>query len=64
MFRGYPSEFIEVEAAPEAISLASRADLEQEIEHLQQVREFGLQQMLSSINENTEVTDSNPLNGQ
>lgn len=51
VFRDYPPEFIEVEAAPEAIQLASRADLEEEITCLQRMRDIGLKQMLDSINE-------------
>jgi hypothetical protein len=49
VFRGYPPEFIEVEAAPEAIAPAKRADLEKEINHLQSMREIGLKQMLDRI---------------
>lgn len=56
VFRGYPPEFIEVEAAPEAIRPATRADLEQEIAYLQRMREVGLQQMLESIRQD----DSEP----
>jgi hypothetical protein len=51
VFRGYPPEFIEIEAAPEAITAATRADLDKEIKHLQSMREIGLQQMLNSINQ-------------
>jgi hypothetical protein len=51
VFRGYPPEFIEVEAAPEAITPATRADLEQEIAYLQRMREVGLQQILEHIRE-------------
>ncbi|MCB0211038.1 MAG: hypothetical protein KDJ52_16995 [Anaerolineae bacterium] len=49
VFRGYPPEFIELNAAPDAVSPATRADLEAEIQYLQQMREIGLQQMLDSI---------------
>jgi hypothetical protein len=49
VFRGYPPEFIEVEAAPDAISPATRQDLEAEIDYLQRMREVGLRQMLDSI---------------
>lgn len=49
VFRGYPPEFIELDAAPDAVSPATRADLDREIQHLQQMREIGLQQMLDSI---------------
>jgi hypothetical protein len=49
VFRGYPPEFIEVEAAPEAITPATRTDLEKEIKHLQGMREIGLKQMLDCI---------------
>ncbi len=51
VFRGYPPEFIEVEAAPEAITPATRADLEKENKHLQNIREIGLKQMLDRINQ-------------
>jgi hypothetical protein len=51
VFRGYPPEFIEVEAAPDAIQLATRADLEEEVTYLQRMRDIGLKQMLDSINE-------------
>ena len=51
VFRGYPPEFIEVAAAPEGITPATRADLEQEIVYLQRIRELGLQQMLDNIGE-------------
>jgi len=51
VFRGYPPEFIEIEAAPDRISPASRADLEEEIRHLQHMRDIGLQQMLENIRE-------------
>ena len=51
VFRGYPPEFIEVEAAPDAIQLATRADLEDEISYLQRMRDIGLKQMLDGINE-------------
>jgi len=50
VFRGYPPEFIELDAAPDAITPATRADLEQEIRYLQRMREIGLQQMMDSIN--------------
>lgn len=49
VFRGYPPEFIEVELAPEAISPATRQDLEEEISYLRQMREVGLKQMLDGI---------------
>jgi hypothetical protein len=49
VFRGYPPEFIEVEAAPEAITPASQADLEEEIKYWRRMREIGLQQMLAGI---------------
>ena len=51
VFRGYPPEFIEVEAAPEAITAATRADLDQEIKYLQSMRDMGLKQMLDRINQ-------------
>ena len=44
-------EFIEVEAAPEAIAAATRADFDKEIKHLQSMGEIGLKQMLNRINE-------------
>lgn len=50
VFRGYPPEFIELDQAPEAVTLATRADLEQEIQYLQRMREVGLRQMLDQIN--------------
>jgi hypothetical protein len=53
VFRGYPPEFIEVDVAPEAITPATRADLEKEIKHLQNMREIGLKQMLDCINQET-----------
>ena len=49
VFRGYPPEFIAVEAAPQAIRPASRAELDQEIAYLQEMRDIGLQQMLNGI---------------
>lgn len=49
VFRGYPPEFIELDIAPDSISPATRADLEAEIQYLQQMREVSLQQMLDSI---------------
>ncbi|MCB9078985.1 MAG: hypothetical protein H6631_15380 [Anaerolineaceae bacterium] len=49
VFRGYPPEFIELDAAPDAVSPATRADLEAEIQYLQQMRDIGLRQMLDSI---------------
>jgi hypothetical protein len=49
VFRGYPPEFIEVDLAPDAVTPATRADLEREIQHLQRMREIGLQQMLDGI---------------
>ncbi len=49
VFRGYPPEFIEIEAAPNAITPATRADLETEIRYLQRMREIGLQQMLAAV---------------
>ncbi len=49
VFRGYPPEFVEVEAGPELISAATRSDLDAEIRHLQRMREIGLQKMLESI---------------
>jgi hypothetical protein len=51
VFRGYPPEFIEVDAAPEAITPATQADLEEEIKYLQRMREVGLQQMLNAVGE-------------
>jgi hypothetical protein len=50
VFRGYPPKFIEIDAALEAITPATRTDLEQEVRHLQRMREIGLQQMMDSIN--------------
>ncbi len=55
VFRGYPPEYIEVEAAPDSITPASKADLEQEIAYLQQMRDTGLQQMLASIKQEDNV---------
>jgi hypothetical protein len=55
VFRGYPPEFIEVEAAPDAIKLATRADLEEEVTYLQRMRDIGLKQMLDSINESVPI---------
>jgi hypothetical protein len=52
VFRGYPPEFIELDLAPEAITPATRADLDKEIKLLQEMRELGLQQMLSAIQDN------------
>jgi hypothetical protein len=49
VFRGYPPEFIEVEAAPEAVTQATRADLEAEIDYWQRMREIGLKQMIANI---------------
>ncbi len=49
VFRGYPPEFIEVEAAPDSITPAARTDLEQEVQHLQRMRQIGLKQMMDSI---------------
>ena len=49
VFRGYPPEFIEVEAAPEAITQATQADLEAEIDYWQRMREIGLKQMMDNI---------------
>ena len=49
VFRGYPPEFIELSLAPDAVTPASRADLEKEISYLQQMREVGLKQMLDRI---------------
>ncbi|GAB4408918.1 MAG: hypothetical protein Fur0044_02380 [Anaerolineae bacterium] len=60
VFRGYPPEFIEVDVAPEAITPATRADLEKEIKHLQHMREIGLRQMLDRIGQ--EVLDSAAVN--
>lgn len=60
VFRGYPPEFIEVDAAPEAITSATRADLDREIKHLQHMRELGLKQMLDRIGE--EVIHSATVN--
>lgn len=51
VFRGYGPEFIEVEVAPEAITPATQADLEQEIKQLQAMREVGLQKMFEAIRE-------------
>lgn len=53
VFRGYPAEFIELDIAPEAITPATRADLDKEISYLQQMREVGLKQMLDRINQPT-----------
>lgn len=52
VFRGYPPEFIEVDLAPEAITPATRADLDKEIRLLREMRELGLQQMLDAIQDN------------
>ena len=60
VFRGYPPEFIEVDVAPEAITPATRADLEKEIKHLKHMREIGLRQMLDRIGQ--EVLDSAAVN--
>lgn len=49
VFRGYPPEFIEIEAAPEAIAQATRTDLEAEIDYWQRIREIGLKQMMDNI---------------
>jgi hypothetical protein len=49
VFRGYPPEFIEIDAAPEAVTPATRTDLEEEIQYLQRMREVGLQQMLNAV---------------
>jgi hypothetical protein len=51
VFRGYPPEFIEVDVNPAAVTPATRIDLEEEIKHLQQMREVGLQQMLNAVEE-------------
>lgn len=57
VFRGYPPEFIEVETAPEAIQPATRADLEAEINYLQQMRNIGLKQMFDSIKQQKDTED-------
>jgi hypothetical protein len=49
VFRGYPPEFIEVDLAPDAITPATRADLDKEIRLLSERRELGLQQMIDAI---------------
>jgi hypothetical protein len=54
VFRGYPPEFIEVDLAPEAITPATRADLDKEINLLREMRELGLQQMLDAIRDNND----------
>jgi hypothetical protein len=54
VFRGYPPEFIEVDLAPEAITPATRADLDKEINLLRDMRELGLQQMLDAIRDNND----------
>jgi hypothetical protein len=51
VFRGYPPEFIELSLAPEAVTPASRTDLDKEINYLQQMREVGLKQMLDRIDQ-------------
>jgi hypothetical protein len=56
VFRGYGPEFVEVEIAPEAISLATQADLEQEINQLQEVRERGLRKMFDAIRREKETS--------
>ena len=55
VFRGYPPEFIEVDLNPEAISPATRADLEKEIHLLQEMRELSLQEMMSAIRDESQI---------
>lgn len=52
VFRSFPPEYIEVDLAPEAITPATRADLDKEIRLLQKMRDLGLQQMLEAITDN------------
>lgn len=56
VFRGYGPEFIEVDIAPEAISPATEADLEREINQLQEARESGLRKMFEAIRREKEVS--------
>lgn len=56
VFRGYGPEFIEVEIAPEAISPATEADLEREINQLREVRENGLRKMFEAIRREKEMS--------
>jgi hypothetical protein len=57
VFRGYPPEFIEVDLAPEAITPATMADLEKEIQLLQEMRQRSLQQMMESIKDNISLVN-------
>lgn len=56
VFRGYGPEFIEVDIAPGAISPATRADLEREINQLQEARESGLRKMFEAIRREKEIS--------
>ena len=49
VFRGYPPEYVEVDLAPEGIQSATRADLEQELQKLSQVREAALDAFWAAI---------------
>ncbi len=63
VFRSFPPEFIQVDLAPDAITPASREELDREIAFLQEMRELGLQQMLSAIQDgqaNREVEEITP----
>ena len=55
IFRGYGPEYLDVRLMPEAIELASLADLQQEIETHQRLLNGAIERLLDAISVETEM---------